>query len=126
MQGHAASPPSGVKPPLILGCPHPPSRSYPEADPDLRVVPAYSDVVARYLRYPCQPQQLPPGLAAMDPRGIGWHLPMGLIAQLFGSSMAMWEASRLPTGCMLVRLPSKAPSTGAAKRQRSGKKRCSQ
>ena len=84
-------------------------RSGPEdwgPNADLLVVPAYPDVVNRYLRYPTAPPTMPAALEGMNLQGRGWHFPLELLARvLFGNVAAMWEASKLPFGCLLGRLP---------------------
>ena len=73
---------------------------------DLIIVPAHPDVVNRYLRYPTAPSTMPDALAGMQLHGRGWHFVLELLANtLYGNVPAMWEASKLPFGCLLGRLP---------------------
>lgn len=68
----------------------------------LAVSPAYPDVVRRYQKgYPAAPSLLPEGLQQMGLGAESWHRVLDVLsAALFGAGVDMWEASRLPVGCM--------------------------
>ncbi len=76
---------------------------------ELLIQPAYRDVVGRRWRYPAAPMHMPDGVHGIDMRDMGWHFLVDLFASaLFGNVGAMWEASALPSGCLVARVPGKA------------------
>lgn len=70
---------------------------------ELQVSPAYPDVVGWACTYPARPDSFPPALDGVLSGPVGWQCIMELIARgLFGSDGAFWEASRLPTKCLVA------------------------
>lgn len=75
------------------------------------MAPAYRDVVRRYQRgYPTAPSLLPPQLEQLRLGSETWHEALSLVSNtLFGVQAQLWEASRLPAGCMLAAPPGLKP-----------------
>ena len=84
---------------------HPPAVYAPPLDDEeaaqLQVSPAYPDVVGWACTYPARPDYVPRAMDSVLFGPAGWQSMMEMIARgLFGSDLAFWEASRLPTKCL--------------------------